>query len=565
VKADLAMNRHETTQHVKTRRVCHPVILVVSLCAFSWPSPFAAAAPNVTYLYPAGAQRGATVAVTAGGTFDKWPVRVWVDRAGVSAEAAKDKGKFTITVADDAAPGTYWLRAYDDTGASGLRPFVVGTLPEVAEKEPNDDPGTAQPVDLPAAVVNGRLEKAGDVDCFAVKLRRGQTLVAAVEAHRTIRSPMDAVAQVVSPDGFVLEQVNDHAGLDPLIAFTAPKDGSYVVRVFAFPATPDSGIRFFGSDACVYRLTLTTGGYADHAWPPAVSRDEPKPVALVGWNIPAAARSIPVATAGAGRTILVGHPEVANPVPVAVEPHPCWEASDLLRRSQPPAAPFTVSGRLDEPRQAVRFAVAGKKGQPLTVRCESPSLGFELSPALTARDPAGKVLARAEQQRQPNTDVELTFSPPQDAAYTIEVRDLHHSAGPRHAYRLTVRPPQPDFTLGVAADRITCEPGKPAEVVVTVARRDGFAKEVALTVEGLPPEVTAAVVEAKGKPDPAKLTLRFTATAAYKPGPVRIVGTAAGDAGLKRVATAALPDFGTDTEDLWLSAGAAPSEPKKKK
>jgi hypothetical protein len=80
-------------------------------------------------------------------------------------------------------------------------------------------------------------------------------------------------------------------------------------------------------------------------------------------------------------------------------------------------------------------------------------------------------------------------------------------------------------------------------------------------VEGLPEGVSAEVVESKGKPDPGKLTLRFTADADYKPGPVRIVGTSAG---IKRVAIAALADFGAATEDLWLSPGAAPLAPKKK-
>jgi hypothetical protein len=146
--------------------------------------------------------------------------------------------------------------------------------------------------------------------------------------------------------------------------------------------------------------------------------------------------------------------------------------------------------------------------------------------------------------------------------YTVEVRELYGAHGPRHAYRLTVRPPQPDFALTVAADRIGCSPDKPSDVVVTVARRDGFSMDVKLTVEGLPEGVTAAVVESKGKPDPGKLTLRFTADGDYKPGPVRIVGTSAG---IRRVATAALSDFGTTTADLWLSPGTAPPAPKKKR
>src|SRR5205807_332594 len=111
---------------------------------------------------------------------------------GIQAVAEKEKGKVRVAVGPAVVPGIYWLRFYDPTGASALRPFVVGTLPEVAEKEPNDSPTSAQPI-KGHVVVNGKLEKVGDVDCYAVSLKKGQTLVAAVDAHHALRSPVDAV------------------------------------------------------------------------------------------------------------------------------------------------------------------------------------------------------------------------------------------------------------------------------------------------------------------------------------------------------------------------------------
>src|SRR5206468_1928559 len=156
-------------------------------------------------LFPAGAERGRTVGVTASGTFDHWPVRTWVDGAGVEVEAGAEKGALTFRVADDAEPGVRWVRLFDKEGATALRPFVVALLP-------------------------------------------------------------------------------DAVGRDPRVVFEAPADGMYLARVFAFPATPDSSIRFAGGDAFIYRLTLTTGGFLDQAFPLAVSRDDPGPVAAVGTN-----------------------------------------------------------------------------------------------------------------------------------------------------------------------------------------------------------------------------------------------------------------------------------------
>ena len=141
---------------------------------------------------------------------------MWASGKGLSVEPGKDSGKFAVKVGADAVPGTYWLRAFNNDGASSLRPFSVGKLPEIMEKEPNDDPKKAQMLDGPA-IVNGQLAKPGDVDCLAIAAKKGQTLVASLEANRTLKSPMDGVLQIVSTDGFVLEQNNDWHGLDPAL------------------------------------------------------------------------------------------------------------------------------------------------------------------------------------------------------------------------------------------------------------------------------------------------------------------------------------------------------------
>src|SRR5262249_59121116 len=130
------------------------------------------------------------------------------------------------------------------------------------------------------------LGKDGDVDVFAVELKKGQTLVASVMAHTVLRSPMDGVLQILSVDGFLLAQDDDFHGLDPQIVFPVPKDGRYLVRVFAFPQVPTAAIKFAGGDKFIYRLTLTTGPFADYAFPLAVSRAAPGDLHVVCWHLP---------------------------------------------------------------------------------------------------------------------------------------------------------------------------------------------------------------------------------------------------------------------------------------
>jgi len=66
----------------------------------------------------------------------------------------------------------------------------------------------------------------------------------------------------------------------------------------------------------------------------------------------------------------------------------------------------------------------------------------------------------------------LTFTPPVDGRYRVEVADLHGEAGPRYGYCLRALTAQPDYQLSLAADRFTIAPGKPLDVVVAIDRRE---------------------------------------------------------------------------------------------
>ncbi len=524
-----------------TRLSC--LLLTLTVCSMADAAP-----PNITHLFPAGGQRGTKVSVVAAGTF-AWPVQVWASK-GLTVTPGKQKGELTVAIAADVAPGVYWLRAHDKEGGGNLRPFLVGTLPEVAEKEPNDDPANAQPLKGPGVVVNGRLQKSGDVDCFMIEAKKGQTLVASLEANHTLKSPMDAILQVLSATGGVLDQNHDFRGLDPQVTFTVPKDGTYIVRVFAFPEQPDGTIGFAGGDNYVYRLTITTGGFADHALPLAVSRAKPGKMRLVGWNLPDRDQTVPKSDDQGHWT--VSSPQVANTVRVRLEPHATHDDTALgAKFTEPFVTPFTLTGRLASREGKAGYRFAGKKGRPLTFQVEAQTLGFPLVPVLRILDATGKQLARAE-PATPDRDLELSFTPPADGTYRVEVRDQYDEGSARHLFRLRAVHPEPDFALTVAADRFTVAPGKPLDIPVTVVRRNGFKDEIEVFAEGLPVGVKATVIgDAKG------ITLRLRAEM-QTAGSFRIVGKAKGPAKLQRIATASLKEFG-ETADLWVTviAGGA--------
>jgi hypothetical protein len=497
-----------------------------------------AAPPNATYLFPAGGQRGTTVEVVAGGTFERWPVQGRADVPGISIKPGKDKGKLKVSVAADVELGRHWIWLFDEQGVSVPQPFIVGNLPELQEQEPNDDVKSAQKLPFAAVTINGRLGKPGDVDCYSVTLQKGQTLVAAFEGWRTLRAPMDAILQIVSADGFVLAENNDYHGLDPFIAFSVPKDGTFVVRAFAFPAVPDTTIRFSGGESYVYRLTLTTGGFADYPWPLAAQRNKPATVEMVGWNILELARRVAVCTAGPTGDTQVAHPAVANTVDVRVEPHPCLVKPDN-GEPFPLVPPVTVTSRLAKPRAVDQFVLKAKKAEKLTVRVESRELGLPVTAVIRIADAAGRELGRAEPGGL-HDDPELSFTPPTDGDYRLTVRDLYAGGGPRFAYRLRVAKPAPDFALSVAADRLTLAAGQSLNVPVTVQRISGFSGEIVLTAANLPAGVEAKVEAGK---DPAKMSLELTAKAdAVGGGLFQITGRSKIDPDLRHPATAPLPN-----------------------
>ena len=128
------------------------------------------------------------------------------------------------------APGIYPL--------ANSAAFMVDTLPEAFEKEPNNSPAAAQRVKLPI-IVNGRIDQPGDWDVFRFQGRAGQAIVAEVFARR-LDSPLDSVLKLTDAKGQQLAFNDDYddpgAGLethhaDSRILTTLPANGTYYLSL----------------------------------------------------------------------------------------------------------------------------------------------------------------------------------------------------------------------------------------------------------------------------------------------------------------------------------------------
>jgi WD40 repeat protein len=88
-------------------------------------------------------------------------------------------------------------------------------------------------------------------------------------------------------------------------------------------------------------------------------------------------------------------------------------------------------------------------------------------------------------------DSRITFDPPADGEYLVRVGDSRGKGGADHAYRLTIRPPRPDYSVAFNPTTPTVWRGGAIPVTVTADRRDGFEGPIQLHLENLPAGLTA--------------------------------------------------------------------------
>ena len=550
---------------------------------FSWVGLVAIAssamadAPTLTSLFPAGGQRGQKVTVTCGGKFT-WPVQVRAP--GVDVQVLGESGKLELTIPADLPTDRIWLQLFNADGISAARPFLIGGLPELLEKEPNDAPDQAQVLESPAVTINGVLDKGGAVDSFAVQLTAGQTLVVDLDAHDRLGSPMDAIVQVVSESGFVLADQHDNVGLDPRLAFRVPRDGKYLVRVFAFSSTPDTNISFRGGADYIYRLTITNGPFITHAAPAAVSQAEPGTVSVYGWNLPSEAR-LPVQRLGGERWGEFAELEAPGDARLGLEDRvgfvfsPEWAGSarvrllpsvNLVSSEQANSGkavlsvPAAVTACLSKPRQVDRYELPLKKGQAIVIALESHSLEQQVQPYVKLLDPEGKVVAKVDAPKL--ADGVINYTAAADVAYQLEVTDLFQHGGNQFWYRLSVREERPDFELSAAVANVELKADSSVELELTLARRkvpSGTIEGVMIEAVNLPAGITAEPVMVDAKTDKVKLKFVAAADAGAHSGPIRVSGKSEMPVSIQRFAhSPAL--FGARFDQLWLTViPAAPA------
>lgn len=521
--------------------------------------------PHFRSIHPVGAKAGTTLDVSIAGSELDGTSGLLFSHPGLSAErvivpAAEfqpeypDPFRFRLTVANNVPPGQYEVHVKTRLGLSGPRPFVVGTLEELAE--PGTNKKVADALTLPVGVVlNGRAD--GDsIDYFRFEAKQGQRLLIQCWAER-IDSRMDATLAIDDAAGRELLSDRDTLGRDPLLDFTAPADGVYLLRVYDFT--------FGGGDEFYYRLLINDAPHIDLIVPPAGTPGSISKFKIYGRNLPGGSKGeglrlgshelesleveiqIPAQSQSAEpfrpvrEALLPGFDyrlEVngasSNPIRIG------FAEASIVRETestedQSVSIPAEIHGSFARAGDTDRFRIEAKKGTPLWIDCFAERLGNASDPLLIIE--RLKVDAKGNEQYSEvqssddggnpggryfpllTRDPSLRFSPPEDGIYRVTVMNQTSSGGSVSLYRLVIREPQPDFALVATAWRPHRESkllqpvptllrkGGTAAFHVMVIRRDGFRGEITLSAENLPGGVTCSPMRIAEGQDSAILIL----------------------------------------------------------
>lgn len=181
--------------------------------------------PYVTDIFPLGGQAGTTAHLELHGYN--------LAKNTMNVDLPKDPQRLTI---------------------EGL-PFLVDSNCDEMEKEPNDTPEMAQKITAPA-VINGRIQKPGDVDYFQFAAKKGDKLVMEVMARR-LGSPLDSILTLFDTKGNQLAENDDWVDLtdspathhaDSRLLYTFAAGGNYTLRL--------RDIQGNGGEEYAYRLSV---------------------------------------------------------------------------------------------------------------------------------------------------------------------------------------------------------------------------------------------------------------------------------------------------------------------
>jgi hypothetical protein len=495
--------------------------------------------PALTSIFPLGSRPGSALAAVIRGENLEGARNVWFDcdhlkakiqeirtvdlnAAGKRPQAsegyaeppkAKNGQEVHVLLEVDATapPGAHSIRLVTPRGVTDELWFIVNAEPVVAETDQrNSTIAEAQPVAFPV-VVTGKLGERGELDYYSFEVGEKQQLQFELVSFPFIggNSVSDPQLILYQPTGSWFdpkrgvrlevedlwrpppgEQPQTTSHRLPRVMRTFEKAGRYVVEV----GTIDG---MSGPDYS-YQLRIVAINHANQKqerWGPLVALHEPS---RVSWR--KRTFTTPISDDALARLCARATGSAAtSPSPLIAEKEPDDLADDAVRFP----IPAVLSGTIGRPADVDRFQFEAKSGDRFAFEIETPYLPPPFfNPRLTIVGPGNQEIASNifrslggdgdDWIKTPMAKTLVSVDKP--GSYRLEIRDLtSRFGGEEYAYRVLVRRQIPHLgeVLVRALDHVNLPAGTTKRLNVITDLEEGFQGEVALTVENLPPGVSA--------------------------------------------------------------------------
>ncbi len=497
--------------------------VVRTICGFvAIATASAANPPTITSVFPAGGKAGDSVELKLGGVAIESVIALHSNLPSARIENV-GPGRFRVSIPSETMPGFYDFWALGSGGLSAPVSFLVGCRNEIVESATAGAEMTIVPLN---STVNGRISTSGESDSFRFEARKGQRVVLECWAER-IDSRLRAVLELFDTDGQRLAANRGHFGRDPLIDWTAPRDGVWTVRLH--------DLTFGGGDEFPYRLDIDSGPRPLFASPSLVTIDKPGKVAIFGRNMRSSAMGIervesisrleridldvPSGPSRNGIAVPMRRKVSAAVVDGFAFRGNDWHTPVFIAAGENTAAsvgnmhqtpneardigcPEEVEGTLEGTADQSWFALNAKRGESFRIEAFGERIGSPVDLRIGIFDPTGKreLASFSDEPDSPETSLPVGHSDPSgrwvapaDGRYLIAVRNL--AGGPdadlRRIYRLSLRREEPDFRVvaapaGTVPASLNVPGGGRVAFEVVALRRRGFDGPIRVFAENLP-------------------------------------------------------------------------------
>ena len=563
-------------------RIC-PCIFGVNLLVLAlWPLPLCGQPadpgtpyPRILRTLPAGATIGANNTITLYGNDLEAPKEVLTSHPGIKAKIFPDEGqkkdpkaapspnpKIDLFVEPSVPTGMHGIRLINSWGTSNFYLLPVHRLPQGIEKEPNNDLAEATQVPW-KSWITGTISSGTDVDYFVVDAPANSPMVIFCQVE-AIRSGTQPRLELINPVGKPIRMNHNHRGDDALICFRTSSPGKYKVRVSELAYNR-------GSEAAQYQLYIGPGPWIESATPLTVGKSKSQSMTFTGFGLDSGKS---VQTPGGESLTVVSQPSQFKPIsyfgrperiphsgffsyepgfaagspvePILLEsteliPIVEKEPNNTAETAQEVPLGSNISARVDKPGDIDFFRFNGKKGQKIEAELLPAQGGrfqqghLRILPLSGNKQPVasseddGKFAYPKFSQR--GLDVALDYTLPADGQYAIAVASRVSTSifGSNTEYRLKIQEAKPSVNVFAMAPLnqnpgdIQLSRGSSGAVLIYLQRTNGFAGEVKIIPQSLPPGVKAEPITLQPGTQTGNLLISVDDNAPDTQGPIRLI------------------------------------------